>query len=101
MRTVISELQPGSRAQFASFGNIATQDAIRASTWEFEARGVPLGCLLPTAASKTSGVPFARVRRLRSLTCSTCSSLMYDKRKQRSPCCSAGHKQVKVPTAMR
>ena len=46
---MISKLRPASRAQFVSFGNVAAQDLIRASTWGFEARGVPsadVGCLL-------------------------------------------------------
>ena len=62
---MISHLQPASRAQFVSFGNVATQDVIRACTLGFEARGVPL----PTGASKGSGVPFARVGCFRSPTC--------------------------------
>ena len=64
---------PPSRAQSVSFGNMAMQDVIRASTWRFPAGGVPsaqVGCLLPTGASKGSGVPFARLGCLRSLTCS-------------------------------
>ena len=68
---MISEQQPASRGQFVSFGNIATQDAIRASTWRFF--GLPsadVGCLCLRGASKSSGVPFARVVCLRSLICS-------------------------------
>ena len=69
---MISDLQPASRAQFISSGNVATQDVIRACTLGFEARGVPsadVGCLLPTGALKGSGVPFASVGCFRSLTC--------------------------------
>ena len=72
IHNMISKLRPASRAQFVSFGNVAKRDVIRASTWGFEARGVPsadVGCLLPTGASKGSGVPSARVGCLESPTC--------------------------------
>ena len=72
VHNMISKLRPASRAHFVSFGNVAKQDVIRASTWGFEPRGLPsadVGCLLPTGASEGSGVPSAHVGCLKSLTC--------------------------------